>query len=325
MIYFATYFDQNYLPRVIVLLESLKQCMDEPFHLFALCLDDASYELLEKLRPADVTLIRLKELEQSNVRLEQTKATRSIVEYYYTSGPSFLLFLFNQYRNIDILTYLDSDLYFFSSPQPLFKELDSHSIGIIEHRLSPNLQSYSRFGTYNVGWVSFRRDADGLDCLQWWADRCIEWCHDRVEGRRFADQKYLDNFPRLFGRVRVIQHKGANLAPWNLGACRVTSKDGNLMVDGQPLIFFHFQGLKMIRPWLIDTNFGWYKVAPSPIVRQQIVAPYIRQLKEVMHIAGEASTIRSKTRSVGFLSKLARAVIGAGYALFRRAYVLSLD
>lgn len=325
MRYFASYFDRHYLARVLVLLDSLKRWMDEPFHVFALCLDETSYDFLENRQLSDVTLISLEQLEQSSPQLVHTKRTRSVVEYYYTSGPSFLLYVFNHYPEVDTLTYLDSDLYFFSSPRSLFEELEDYSVGIIEHRLAPNLQSYLRFGIYNVGWVFFRRDSFGLACLQWWTDRCIEWCHDRVEGHRFADQKYLDDFPRLFARVRVIQHKGANLAPWNLGTFQVSAPAGMVMVDGQPLVFFHFQGLKMIRPWLIDTNFGWYKIAPSRIVRHQIVDPYIRQLKEVMHIAGEARTIRTKSRRVGGLSKFVRAAVGAGYALFRRAYVVSLD
>src|SRR5215831_4271729 len=113
MRYFATYFDENYVARLLILLESLKRWMDEPFHMFALCLDNTSYELLAKLSPANVTFISLIQLERSNPRLLQTKTTRSRVEYYYTSGPSFLLYIFEHYSDVDGLTYLDSDLYFF--------------------------------------------------------------------------------------------------------------------------------------------------------------------------------------------------------------------
>jgi hypothetical protein len=73
----------------------------------------------------------------------------------------------------------------------------------------------TRFGIYNVGWVSVRRCEEGIKALRWWRERCIEWCHDFVDGDRFADQRYLDRLPGLFPHVHVIQHLGANLAPWN--------------------------------------------------------------------------------------------------------------
>ena len=77
------------------------------------------------------------------------------------------------------------------------------------------LADQRRFGIYNVGWVSVRRRDDGIAALRWWRERCIEWCYDRVEGDRFADQRYLDRLPELFAGVHVIEHLGANLAPWN--------------------------------------------------------------------------------------------------------------
>ena len=87
-------------------------------------------------------------------------------------------------------------------------------------------KSQRRFGLYNVGWVSVRRRDDGIAALRWWRERCIEWCYDRVEGDRFADQRYLDRLPEMFSGIHVISHLGANLAPWNFADCRLEWNDG---------------------------------------------------------------------------------------------------
>ena len=320
---FCTYFDQHYLPRALALYNSLqKHC--PTFHLFALCLDQDSYSLLETARLPHMTPVSLDELEQANPALCRVKTQRSRVEYYYTCGPSFLLYLLGRFPGIDLITYLDSDLYFFSSPKALFDELQEHSVGIIEHRLPTKLvDRYSKFGLYNVGWISFRRDQNGLECLRWWDDQCRKWCYDRVEDNKFADQKYLEQFPVRFRSVCVIQHKGANLAPWNIGNYRITERAGSVLVDDQPLVFFHFHGFKMLSRWLFDSNFGWYQVSLSAVVRQCIFLPYIQELRGLAAEAGQARTIRNRSRRFGFWTAGARFAIGLGSGLIRRAYIVS--
>jgi hypothetical protein len=138
-----------------------------------------------------------------------------------------------------------------------------------------------RAGIYNVGWLSFRRDERALACLRWWRDRCIEWCYDRCEDGRFADQKYLDHWPSLFQGVVVLDHKGANLGPWNLANYTIHEDEDRLRVDEQPLIFFHFHGLKQMNALLYDTNLSNYGVRPSACIRRSIYGLYIRTLLDV--------------------------------------------
>src|SRR6185437_11052716 len=129
---------------------------------------------------------------------------------------SLLDWLLRTRAEIEILSYLDGDLYFFSDPEPIFESFKAFSSLVIAHRFHPRRKFMEVYGLYNVGWLSFRRDTDGLACLAWWRDRCIEWCYDFVEADRYADQKYLNQFPLLFGNLKIIEHKGANLAAWNL-------------------------------------------------------------------------------------------------------------
>jgi hypothetical protein len=209
---------------------------------------------------------------------------------------------------------VDADIYFFSSPDPMYEEFEGHSLGLTEHRFTRINMRALKYGRFNVGWIGFRNDAVGNEAADWWAERCIEWCYDRVEDGKFADQKYLEQFPVLFGSTRVIQHKGANVAPWNIGHYRLTMNDGQIMVDDAPVIFFHFASFKQLRPWLFNTSFGPCFVAPSRVVRRELFGPYIRDLQRNAPSLVATRTARKwQSRHVSVpmrLKRMARTVLG---------------
>lgn len=278
MRYFCTYFDQRYLPRGLALYESLRQHCPA-FKLWVLCLDHVCYDVLVQLNLANIELIPIERLEAGDEELLQAKQNRSTVEYYFTLTPSLLLFILRTEAEVDLVTYLDADLWFCSDLAPVYEEIGDHSIAIIGHRFPPSLQYMEQNGIYNVGWLSFRRDENGLACLEWWREKCIEWCYDRCEEGRFADQKYLDSWPTLFSNVVVLKHKGANLAPWNLARYSIRFDGESFRVDEQPLIFFHFHGLKHIWRGIYDPGWWMYDLIPTRMVWDHLYRPYISALR----------------------------------------------
>lgn len=295
---FCTYFDQNYLPRGLALYRSLQEHCPE-FKLWVLCMDEATYQALTQLKLPEVELIALADFEKGDEPLLATKLNRSRVEYYFTSTPSLPLYILNHWQAVELITYLDADLFFFSGPTPLFEELGTGSIGIIGHRFPLHLRNLEIHGIYNVGWISFRRDENALACLTWWREQCIEWCYDRVDEGRYADQKYLDDWPSRFRNVVVLKHKGANLAPWNLNNYHLRSKKENtVMVDEDPLIFFHFHRLKQINQWLYDPDLMLYGVSLSVVLRNNIYNSYIRTLNDANRKLLKLSYINQPLRNI---------------------------
>jgi hypothetical protein len=278
MRHYCTYFDQRYAAYGLTLYHSLRQHGAE-FRLWVLCLDEAIYQALAQLALPDLTLVTLGELERADPALLEAKQSRSRVEYYFTLTPALILFLLQHSADVELLTYLDADLFFFASPEPLWDELGSHSIAIIAHRFPPHLRQLESHGVYNVGWLTFRRDEAGLICLRWWRERCLEWCYDRVEDGRFADQKYLDDWPTRFDGVTALEHKGANVGPWNLTNHPLRRAANQIWVDDQPLVFFHFHGLKPITATLYDTHLRNFRRRLTPFVRRHIYQPYLRALR----------------------------------------------
>jgi hypothetical protein len=248
-------------------------------------MDAATHGFLHNANLENVNLVKLEELESACPDLTRVRGERGLVEYYFTCKPALISFLLKTNPRVDRLTYLDADLYFFADHSLLNVE---SSIAIVEHRFASNLQSLAVTGRYNAGWISVKRDSTGLDCVEWWRQRCIEWCYDTPDDGRYGDQGYLDGFRRLFGSVVSITHKGANLAPWNIGNFSIGLVDGKVVVDGEPLIFYHFHGLRQLRGWLFDSGFHGYQVSMDKTTKEKIYRPYVRLLHQYKKCIDEA-------------------------------------
>lgn len=276
--HFCTCFDKGYASRGLALHRSLLR-HGGSFHLWILCLDTETHAMLEKLHLRHVSLVPLAVLEQHDPELLAAKSRRSRVEYYFTLTPCFPSFLLQTRPEIDLITYLDADLFFYRSPSPIWQEMSDADVVIIPHRFPPAKIDCEKYGKYNVGWVSFRRSPNGLACLAWWKAQCLEWCHDHLDEQgRYADQKYLDSFPALFDGVHAVTHPGANLAPWNLAGHRVWAEDGAIMVDDHPLLFYHFHNLTKVGERRFDAGLVRYEVQASSVVEELIYQPYLREL-----------------------------------------------
>lgn len=278
MYHFCTYFDHNYLSAGVALYRSLSRYCDA-FVLWVLCLDQISYDVLRRAALPHIRLISLPELEREDARLLAAKQDRSLIEYYFTCSPFLPTYVLTHCPEVEVLTYLDADLFFFSEPSAIYRELGKGSVLIVEHRFPPHLQRLAIYGTYNVGLLAFRNDADGRQCLAWWGDRCLEWCYDRVETGRFADQKYLDDWPSRFRNVVVLQHRGAGLAPWNVAQHRLRVAGDRVWVDSEPLVFFHFAGLEQLGSCAYDPALERYGLRPTGVLKHGIYAPYVRELR----------------------------------------------
>jgi hypothetical protein len=313
--HYATYFDRHYLSRGLALYQSLVR-HSPPFVLWVLCLDDETFCTLGRLQLNGVKLVCLAELERADPGLAAIKGTRQPYEYYWTCGPAFLLYLFQHQARIDLLTYLDADLFFYNDPTPIYDELGNSSILLVEHRRSPvvpDINHNQGKGIYNVGLNSFRRTSVSLACLHTWRAQCIEWCFDRVEPTRFGDQKYLDDWPERYDGVTVLRHRGAGLAPWNVGNYRYRYDAGRVSVDGDPLVFYHFNRLRVITSWLYEPNLWLYGQSMEPTVKRRVYVPYVHELRKARRLiqaaggdVGALDTLRSDRNTPLLLAGMVR-------------------
>lgn len=302
---YCTYFDHNYLSRGLALYHSLQRHAPGS-QLWVLCLSESCHRTLTALDLPGILAVRLADFEAADPDVAATRSTRNLLEYYFTCSPAWMLYVLRNEPDAEWVTYLDGDLFFFGSPEPIYGELRDAAVAIIPHRYPARIARLRKFGVYNVGWVGVRNDPDGIAVIGWWRAKCIEWCRDYVDGDRFADQGYLNAFPGLSSRVKVIDNIGANLAPWNVGNYQIEFRDDRVMVDAEsPLIFFHFQGLKKGWGCFIFNSHRQYRAPFSGNMRRHVYKPYIdellaaeRAVGPVLQVSGASPHPRSTVTDV---------------------------
>ena len=265
-------------------MTSLTRHSDGNVTFFVVCADELTRLLLTKLAIPRVIIIPLHDIERGDKTLLATKQTRSLVEYYWTLTPTVILRILEAHPVIDVLTYLDADLFFFSSPEPIYEEFGQNSILIHEHRFSPSQAHLgSHNGRFNVGLLSFRRDTQGLQALRWWRERCLEWCFARYEQGKMGDQLYLEDWPTRFKGVTVLQHPGGGVGPWNHDQYDIRASDeGRTLIEHASLIFYHFHSLKSVSPDLaVPVSHPHYRLT-IPVLRHCFV-PYLDALALAHH------------------------------------------
>jgi hypothetical protein len=297
---FCTLFDSAYLSRGLVMYYSLKKHC-EAFHLYVFAFDDTCYDVLQSLSLDQMTVISLKDFEDDE--LLKVKPLRSKGEYCWTCTPSTITYVLKNY-GVNHCTYLDSDLFFFSSPQQLFDEMGNSSILITPHRYTVKYDQSQKTGIYCVQFVVFKNDERGLTALNWWRKSCIEWCYNRFEDGKFGDQKYLDDWPERFAGVYVCENLGAGVALWNMQQY-IFTKEKDTIVGSEistgnkfQVIFFHFHSFAFVTPSYFSPR-PYYKRNKSAICL--LFNPY---RKEILKIRNQILRVKESEVYLSGLKKI---------------------
>jgi hypothetical protein len=313
--HYCTYFDHRYASQGLALISSLRaQGGNGP--VWVLCLDEQTEKLVASFDRGDVRAVPLAALEAHFEGLAEARADRSPLEYYYTMTPHIIRYVFDQGPEIERVAYIDGDMFFFGPVAEMWDLSGTAPVVIIPHNFSRGASHLAKYGTYNVGWVGFKRSAQGLACLDFWKDSCREWCRSELVDGRFADQRYLDRFAEFAPDLAVIQHKGCNLGPWNVGCYEINWIDGHIRVDEDRLIFFHFTGFKrgLGGRWYIPHRF--YRTGTTRVMREHIYRPYLDALTRARdHIAMLAAQHRASEPTALAPYR------GSGTAMKRRLYL----
>ncbi len=282
MIYnFCTIVNKKYLLYGLGLYYSLaKQSIN--FRLFIFTFDNYTFDLLNKLKLPHLTPVALKDFEDKE--LLRVKQTRTISEYCWTCSSSTVLYCLKKF-NLPSCTYVDADLFFFSSPQSLIDELGSNSISLSEHHYAPDKeQEVLLHGKYCVQFMTFKNDERGLAALEWWRERCLEWCYNRVEDGKFGDQKYLDDWLERFPGTYVIKNGGA-IASWNVDRYDLSTLSGQVLATEKenntksPVIFYHYHNSQL---FLIMNRVKVWGYIRNPKTFKILYRPYARALTEML-------------------------------------------
>jgi hypothetical protein len=146
------------------------------------------------------------------------------------------------------LVYLDSDIYVAMNMGDLNRLLGKFSIILTPHITKqlpmdgclPDELTFLKAGTFNAGFIAMSNSGDALDFISWWGKRLRHFAlYNEAEGMS-ADQRWIDLAPSLFDEIHILKNPAYNVAYWNLHERKLSLRNGTVMVNGEPLRFFHF-------------------------------------------------------------------------------------
>ncbi len=236
---YCTYFDKNFIPQGLALYNSLIETCGDTFVLYILSLDSITASILESMRLKNVVLLKEEDLHKFDNRLIKAKNNRSKIEYYYCFTANLLRYIIHNYKNINSLAYIDADMFFFKNYDNLLLKYKECDILLVPHNI-PDLSN----GRFNVCYNHFKINENGIAAINWWAEKTLE--STELGNGIWGDQKYLDEFPILFKNVGIIKEKEFASAPWNIMQCKLSKKNGIILIDEEPLICYHFARLLVV-------------------------------------------------------------------------------
>ena len=237
------------------------------------------FSFLSRYDFGSVVPVPISEFESRHPELTAVKPTRSRGEYFFTCTSSWTQDVLARHTESSMVIYLDADMKFFASPDPMLESMSDKDIIICDHNFERDYELQAEHGRFNVGFVAFRNNEVGVDCLSRWASDCIDWCYDRAEDGKYADQKYLDAWPERYGDRLYVAPKGVDLGPWGIGKDELAVKDGLPYISDEPVILYHYQGLRLFgkRHYYL----GYYYHHPVSKILEVLYEPYIRELSAV--------------------------------------------
>lgn len=297
MEHFVTLFDSGFLPQGLALYASL-QNQGEPFILWVVCMDKLVEFAIGKMGNDNLKAIPLHQVEEMFPELLTIKPQRSRGEYCWTLTSFSYAAVMAQRSDIERVTYVDADVFFFGPASRLLSEMDAVNADVLltEHAYAPEYAQESTAGIYCVQFLPIRNNEIGRIIMRWWQERCIEWCFARYENGKFGDQKYLDDWTIRWGKsVAVLKAKHLTLAPWNVDYYAPNS---------DAMGIYHFHGLRIyashhVRLWI------YYKISNS--LCERIYGTYVTALKRALaKIDGNGIEIHYASYDMGWDGKMKR-------------------
>lgn len=241
---YCTIASANYLPRVLVLEESLKKHNPEAsFHILLcerpeICLRLSAEEKRHFISPPNVCANWL-----------QMAFYYDITEYNTALKPFLLEYLIGQ--GYEGVFYFDPDIEVFGSFKEIESLLSKYDLILTPHMsqplsfdgLKPGIDEVIRAGQFNLGFVGITAQEESARALKWWAGVCQEHCLFDVQHRFFVDQFWAAALPSFVQKFYCLRDSAYNMAYWNVFQRKLDIEKGRWVTDSGELKFFHFSGL----------------------------------------------------------------------------------
>ncbi len=237
----------NYIPKARVLAQSVKKYHPEAkFHLVLCDILPSSFELSNEPFDFVITVDKLPITEWKSWVFKH-----SIVEMCTGVKPIALKEII-RIHNCEKVIYFDPDMVILNKLDSILKKLDQYSILLTPHQTTPEKTNEAvidneicslKHGVFNLGFIAIKNSEESQSFLDWWSNRCLNFCYNDIPGGLFTDQKWIDLAPGFFDDLGILREPVYNVATWNLTNRQASgSLEKGILINEQPLIFYHFSG-----------------------------------------------------------------------------------
>jgi hypothetical protein len=250
MKHFFTSINNAYVPKAVVLAESLRRAYGNDAYVTCMLSDcrraDIDYSAFDDVLTIDDINLPVPSVESWIFK-------HTVVELCTAVKPWAFKRIFAKH-NAESVVYLDPDTVVYSPLDEVDLLLNQHPVVLTPHVTKPATHQENlldgemlgslRHGVFNLGFLALAIYGEGEAFLEWWAERCLDWCYDDAPKGLFTDQRWVDLAPCFFDTLHFLRHPGYNMATWNLYYRKLgRDRAGALTVnDNLPLRFFHFSG-----------------------------------------------------------------------------------
>lgn len=195
------------------------------------------------------------------------------------------------------LIYLDGDMYVFNA----FTEQTGAAITLSPHRtvhvnFLPGLDNFSavnllRYGVYNAGYFEVTPKPEAFRFLDWWQALVEHHAYNKPDEHVFVDQLWLNLVHSFFDDIFINKNPGYNVSVWNMIERKLCRQENGYMVNGAPLIMFHYSTYSMELPdRLLNFDHPALSFAALPelepvfeIYREGLLEAGYEQVKQIPH------------------------------------------
>jgi glycosyltransferase involved in cell wall biosynthesis len=210
-----------------------------------------------------------------------------VLEFNTAVKPFMFQWLYDS-TEVDNVIYFDPDLHLYQRLDDLTAELDKGAAAVLTPHLCgplvrdgclPDDQSMLQAGVFNLGFIATRRSEESRSFIDWWGEKLRTGARVDLAKGLFTDQKWCDLAPCFMPNLKVLHDPGYNAAYWNLAQRELTlDDDGKCLVNGRPLVFFHFSGINPTKIEQVSKHQNRFKWEDLNKVCQGLFTEYAKTL-----------------------------------------------
>jgi hypothetical protein len=212
--------------------------------------------LVDKLENSNVDISKLPDyelIEVSKLNIDGFDAMfdqYNITELNTAVKPFFLQYFYDINPKAKTVSYFDPDIEVFQPFTDLDKKLESYSLVLTPHTLSPypdGLNPKERdllnTGVFNLGFIGTSRTTQTMEFVKWWQQKLRHECYIDLANGMFVDQLWVNFAPIYWNNVLIYRNLGYNMAYWNLHERQLSKNQIGYMINKtESLVFFHYSG-----------------------------------------------------------------------------------